>query len=108
MLACPECGGPLWKNDGGESAHYRCRVGHAYTIRSLLSAGDEAIEASIWVRMFDQRANVLSTLASKDRAANRGRMLERHEELAKEARAHAKALRNLLMSEKDETTVGPA
>jgi two-component system chemotaxis response regulator CheB len=98
-LSCPECGGPLWQQEAANMERYRCRVGHAYSSDSLLSAEDEAIEASIWaaVRLLEQRANVLNTMAVKDRAANRKRMVEHHEGLARESRDHADVLRNLLV-----------
>jgi two-component system chemotaxis response regulator CheB len=101
-LSCAECGGPLWRSKSGDLSRYRCRVGHAYTASSLLSAGGEAIESSIWaaVRMFDQRANILTTMAEKDREARQSRMREHHAQLASEAREHANALRRLLMTEK--------
>ena len=70
---------------------------------SLLSAQDESLEASIWaaIRVFDQRANVLTTLAGKDRAASRSRSADHHDKLADEAREHAKALRRFLMKSGD-------
>jgi two-component system chemotaxis response regulator CheB len=98
-LSCPECGGPLWEGSAGELSRYRCRVGHAYGARSLLSAQDEALEAAVWaaIRLLDQRANVLAQLAAKDREAQRLRMVAHHEKLAHEARQHAIALRALLV-----------
>jgi two-component system chemotaxis response regulator CheB len=98
-LSCPECGGPLWEGGAGDMPRYRCRVGHAYGVHSLLSAQDEAVESSIWaaVRLFDQRANVLAQMAVKDRQAQRPRMVSHHEKLAGEARQHADALRALLV-----------
>lgn len=98
-LSCPECGGPLWQRERGAHSRYRCRVGHAYGEASLLSAQDESLESSVWaaIRLFDQRANVLSTMADKDRHAQRARSASHHEGLAREAREHATALRGLLM-----------
>jgi two-component system chemotaxis response regulator CheB len=100
VLSCPECGGPLWQQQAANMARYRCRVGHAYTAQSLLSAEDEAIEASLWaaVRLLEQRANILNGLADKDRLADRNRMVEHHEGLARESRDHAEVLRKLLLT----------
>jgi two-component system chemotaxis response regulator CheB len=97
-LSCPECGGPLWQRSAGNDPRYRCRVGHAYGAASLLSAQDEALEASIWaaVRLLDQRANVLTAMAERDRTSHRERMGARHEALAAESRNHADVLRKLL------------
>jgi two-component system chemotaxis response regulator CheB len=77
-------------------------VGHAYGAASLLSAQDEALESAIWaaVRLFDQRANVLTGMAERDRASRHDRLGAHHEKLAAEAREHAKALRALLTLQK--------
>lgn len=98
-LSCPECGGPLWERAEGKLSRYRCRVGHAYGTASLLSGQDEALESSMWaaIRLFDQRANVLTAMAVKDRDAHRGRLSAHHETLAGEARNHAAALRAFLI-----------
>ncbi|HEX2826531.1 MAG TPA: chemotaxis protein CheB [Burkholderiales bacterium] len=98
-LSCPECGGPLWQRDGKAHTRYRCRVGHAYGDASLLSAQDEVLESAVWaaIRVFDQRANVLATMAEKDRHAQRARSAAHHESLAREARGHATTLRGFLM-----------
>jgi len=99
-LSCPECGGPIWQQDMTETARYRCRVGHAYSASSLLAGQDEKLEASIWaaIRLLEQRANVLTTMAHNDRKSRRTRMLEYHERLAREAREHANILRTLLVT----------
>jgi two-component system chemotaxis response regulator CheB len=104
VLSCPECGGPLWELSEGNRSRYRCRVGHAYGDSSLLSAQDEVLEGSVWaaIRLFDQRANVLTTMASKERGSQRSRLAAHHETLAMEARNHATALRAFLVGRKDE------
>jgi two-component system, chemotaxis family, protein-glutamate methylesterase/glutaminase len=98
-LSCPECGGPLWEGSAGDLPRYRCRVGHAYGERSLLSAQDEVMESAVWaaIRILDQRANVLANMAAKNREAQRTRLVAHHEKLAQEARQHAIALRALLV-----------
>lgn len=71
--------------------------------QSLLSAADETVEATIWaaVRLFDQRANLLGSMAARDREQQRDRMAEHHEDLACEAREHAITLRGLLTNRQD-------
>jgi two-component system chemotaxis response regulator CheB len=97
-LSCPECGGPLWQNSAGTMPQYRCRVGHAFGSASLADAQHDAIESALWaaVRLLDQRANVLATMADKDGHAGRARMAAHHAGLADEARGHAGQLRKLL------------
>ncbi|MGZ5151565.1 MAG: hypothetical protein ACXWCY_01265 [Burkholderiales bacterium] len=62
-------------------------------------------ERSMWaaVRLFDQRAHVLAAMVDRDRQAQRMRMVQHHEQLAKEARKHAKILRRLLVKEMSDT-----
>lgn len=62
---CPGCGGVLWKIDNGVPLRYRCHTGHAYTSETLLAVQTEKIEETMWValRMFEERKNLLLTLA---------------------------------------------
>ena len=55
------------------------------------------------VRLFDQRANLLTAMADRDRRTQRMRMVQHHEQLASEARNHAKVLRKLLVKEMSAT-----
>jgi two-component system, chemotaxis family, protein-glutamate methylesterase/glutaminase len=102
-VSCPECGGPLWRQDAANTSRYRCRVGHSYGAESMLSAEGEALEASLWaaVRLFDQRANLLTTMSGKDREGQHTRMEEHHRTLANQAREHAKLLRRLIIGQRD-------
>jgi two-component system chemotaxis response regulator CheB len=102
-LSCPECGGPMWQHEGHGITRYRCRVGHAYSAQSMLSAQDEGVESALWaaVRLLDQRANVLTAMAERDREASRTRMVQYHQQHADEARRHAKQLRALIIQNED-------
>ena len=95
--------GPLCEKGVGHTARYRCRVGHAYAAGSLLSADNEAIESSLWaaVRLFEQRSNILNSMAERDRNAQRPRMVRHHEALAQEARERADLLRGVLVRQED-------
>ncbi len=42
VFSCPECGGVLWEIQDGDLLRFRCRVGHAYSIESVLAGQDEA------------------------------------------------------------------
>lgn len=48
VYACPECHGTLWEIQEGQLVRYRCRTGHAYTGRSLLTEQMESKEAAMW------------------------------------------------------------
>jgi two-component system chemotaxis response regulator CheB len=64
---CPGCGGVLWKVDEGEALRFRCHTGHAYTAATLLAEQTEKIEETMWValRMFEERKNLLTTMAKE-------------------------------------------
>lgn len=47
-LTCPECGGPLQHLKYGRLDGFRCRVGHAYSPQSALTAHAEKEEAALW------------------------------------------------------------
>jgi two-component system chemotaxis response regulator CheB len=50
-LSCPDCQGVLTvRVEGGAGhLHFLCRIGHAYSLRDLLSAMEERIEARLWM-----------------------------------------------------------
>src|SRR5438874_2665631 len=50
-FSCPECGGALWELQDGELTRFRCRVGHAFSIDSILGAQAEQIEESLWAAL---------------------------------------------------------
>lgn len=63
---CPSCGGVLWKMDAS-GRRYRCHTGHSFTPRALLTIQSEKIEEMLWIslRMFEERKNLLVTMASE-------------------------------------------
>jgi two-component system chemotaxis response regulator CheB len=68
---CPNCGGVLWKTGDGLSLRYRCHTGHAYTAAALIAEQSLKIEETMWValRMFEERKNLLSTIAKETKGA---------------------------------------
>lgn len=73
-FSCPECGGTLWEVEAGGSASYRCRVGHAYTLNTLVERHGEAVERALWSarRALEERAAMSRRVAR--RLADRGRV----------------------------------
>jgi two-component system chemotaxis response regulator CheB len=61
IFACPECHGVLLQMKDGAPLRFRCHTGHAYSVESLLSEMDEAIEETLWsaIRALDERAMLL-------------------------------------------------
>ena len=93
---CPDCGGTLFEITEGKVKRFRCRVGHAFSDHSLLAAQDEQTENILWAaqRALEERADMLSRLASRYKERN-------HEALARRysLRAEASARQALQMKE---------
>ncbi|MEM5425923.1 chemotaxis protein CheB [Paraburkholderia ferrariae] len=56
-LACPECGGMLWRVLDDRVLRYRCHTGHAYNALSLEDGHEKAEENAIWtaIRTINER-----------------------------------------------------
>ncbi len=50
-FSCPGCGGVLWEIQDGELLRFRCRVGHSFSIESMMDEQAEALESALWVAM---------------------------------------------------------
>jgi two-component system chemotaxis response regulator CheB len=94
---CPGCGGVLWKIDKGSSLRYRCHTGHAYTAATLLAEQTEKIEETMWtaLRMFEERKNLLTTIAN----GQKGAMANSANERAKMSQVHIDRIRAILLAD---------
>jgi two-component system chemotaxis response regulator CheB len=94
---CPGCGGVLWKVDKGPSARFRCHTGHAYTTAALLADQTMKIEETMWtaLRMFEERKNLLTTMANEQRGATAKSSLER----ASLSQVHIDRIRGILQAD---------
>ena len=94
-LVCPVCQGVLRETRAGAFAHFRCHVGHAFSLESLVSEQAESLERAMWaaVRSLEESAALSERLA----AVQTGDMQRRFTEKGRTQRAHADAIRNLLL-----------
>lgn len=97
---CPDCGGTLFEVVEGKVKRFRCRVGHAYSDRSLLSAQDERTENTLWAaqRALEERADMLSRLAERYRDKNNEALVRRYSLRAEASARQALQMRELLES----------
>lgn len=60
-LSCPDCGGPLRRSPREDEPRYRCLVGHAFGLASLLATQREVTEEALWkaVRVLREQAQLL-------------------------------------------------
>jgi two-component system chemotaxis response regulator CheB len=93
---CPNCGGVLWEVGEGESPHYRCHTGHAFTAPVLLAEQSAKIEETLWaaLRMFEERRNLLDTM----RRRQSGALVRSSTERMKESDVHIERIRAMLLA----------
>jgi two-component system chemotaxis response regulator CheB len=101
-LTCPECGGPLWELHNDQLPRYRCRLGHAFTDKSLLDGQAEIIETALWtaVRTMEERARILTLLTHKRRDKGQLKLVTSLEKQVAELKMHAQHLRQILLDHK--------
>ena len=97
-FTCTECSGPLWRREGS-MLRFRCLTGHALTARNLDEGLSGNLDSALWaaIRQFEQRANLYLKQADVEDEHGRGRTSATYRDRADEARAHANALRNVLL-----------
>lgn len=97
--ACPECHGVLWEVDEGGVLRFRCRVGHAYSIETLLAEQGSGMDAALWAayRALEERAALTERMAERMRDRGQPALHRRYQEQAEEARARAELIRKVLM-----------
>lgn len=80
-FTCPDCNGSL-ATVGDDN--FRCRVGHAWTPDSLLTARDSEVEGALWValRSLQEKAKLARQMANR---TNHGPLSHRYNALADEA-----------------------
>jgi two-component system chemotaxis response regulator CheB len=63
---CPDCGGPLYEDEKAEFPHFRCHVGHAYSLSALLAGADDALESALWaaIRCLKENAELKERTAA--------------------------------------------
>ncbi len=98
-FACPDCNGTLWEVDEDGVLRFRCRVGHAYSAESLLSAKTDSTEAALWaaMRALEEDAALARRMAERARQRRHLSTALRYQRQAESSSAHAAALRDLLL-----------
>ena len=103
VFACPECNGVLWEFKHGELVHFRCRVGHAYTMANLAEEQVYETEEALWaaMRALEEKAALATRMAeSMTDRKTRQRFLEQ----AEADRDRATAIRKMLFADDKEAS----
>jgi two-component system chemotaxis response regulator CheB len=87
-LVCPICQGVLSEASPGTFEHFRCHVGHAFSLESLVREQGEEMERALWaaVRSLEEGAALGGRLAAHETSNQlRGRFLEKERTQAQQA-----------------------
>ena len=66
-LTCPDCRGTIWEVSKGKMSEYRCRVGHAYSAKTMLAEHSAAQEKALYAAVvaLEEGASLARRLADK-------------------------------------------
>ncbi len=98
-FSCPECHGVLWEMHEGEVLRFRCRVGHAFSVETLLAEQAGELETALWTALqaLEERAALTARMAERMHARGQGGLAGRFEEQTEEATLRAEVIRQVLL-----------
>lgn len=94
-IVCPICDGVLTETHPGVFQHFRCHVGHAFSLEALVREQSEELERALWaaVRSLEESARISRRIALTESGSLRARMMEK----ADAQQSQADYLRRLLV-----------
>ena len=98
-FSCPECGGVLWELQDGELLRFRCRVGHAFSVDSILAEQSNVLEEALWaaLKTLEESVSLSSHMATQARKRGQTHVAERFEEKLRQGERHAALIHQLLI-----------
>jgi two-component system chemotaxis response regulator CheB len=95
-LVCPACHGVLTEARLGSVESFRCHVGHAFSLESLVREQSDEMERALWaaVRSLEESAALSERLHARE---NNEEMRLRYAEKARTQAQHADAIRQILL-----------
>jgi two-component system chemotaxis response regulator CheB len=107
--SCPECGGALFQLNTARPCRFRCHTGHSYTLLALVEEQDAVVEASLAaaLRALQEKESLAEQLATE--FLGRSTVpAPAYLALARQARADASVLRQLLARQQNGGTLPDA
>ena len=108
--SCPDCGGVLWELQDGELIRFRCRVGHAYSIDTVLAAQSEQVEEALWgaLKSLEESSSLSRRMLSKARENGQIWLARNLSDKLQETEHNATVIKQLLTKSVTSTTVDEA
>lgn len=105
-FSCPECGGVLWEFQNGDLLRFRCRVGHAFSVDSVLSAQSEQLETALWaaLKTLEENASLSRRLAQQANKNGQLWLAQRYEDRWHDADQQAITIRQVLRKDAPDNT----
>ncbi len=102
-LTCPDCGGVLWELRERNLIRFRCHVGHAYSLDSLLEEQAQDVERALWsaVRALEEKAALARRMAVQAREQNRLTSEAQFQQRAQEIEQNSQLLRQIVVQQHD-------
>jgi two-component system chemotaxis response regulator CheB len=99
VFSCPDCGGVLWETQDADLLHFRCRVGHAYSVESVLAGQDEALEDALWIALktLEESADLSRRMAKQAHERGNEWLARRFEARLKDISQRIDVIRKVLL-----------
>ena len=96
---CPDCHGVLVQIKEGSIVRFRCHTGHAFSVKSLVAAVNEAIDKGLWdtLRAVEERIMLMRQMAELAEYDGNPHDAERYRTQATKAEGRLKPLRELVL-----------
>jgi two-component system, chemotaxis family, protein-glutamate methylesterase/glutaminase len=105
-FTCPECQGTLFEMKQGELLWFQCRVGHAYSVETLVDGQDDTVERLLWgaVKALEEQAEYRARLAES--SSDNSPTAKSHRDKSKKSKNDAETVRRIVTqgTDLDETT----
>lgn len=97
-FSCPSCGGPLTLMEDEKLEHYRCRIGHSFTMESLSEGQDQQLEETLFValRILDERIVLLKKMIGDYERKGLDYMARISQPKLDEVKSHAERLKKMI------------
>ena len=95
QIVCPACQGSMVETVDGGLLRFRCHVGHAFSVDSLVAEQSESLEAALWasVRCLEESAQLSDRLAN----SSERKLAPRFRDKAAALRQHAALIQDVLL-----------
>ncbi|HZG40817.1 MAG TPA: chemotaxis protein CheB, partial [Nodosilinea sp.] len=103
-ITCPDCGGVLWElQDSSNILRFRCHIGHAYSLDSLMTEQGATLERALWtaVRAIEEKAALSRRLTAFAQEQNRPKSAEQFSKRAAEAEQNSRLIRQLILNQQE-------